>query len=83
MKNYTDYSDFLRQFESHRDRHDARTHLFREEGFEQLNQKYGADYDMFEKMDDPRDPMNEKYTVYRERYYERYWDTHENDLWYS
>ena len=27
--------------------------------------------------------MNKDYQVYRERYYERYWDTKANDEWYS
>lgn len=27
--------------------------------------------------------MNKDYTVYRERFYERYWDTKANDEWYS
>lgn len=27
--------------------------------------------------------MNKDYNIYRERYYERYWDTKANDEWYS
>jgi hypothetical protein len=61
MKNYTDYSDFLKQYESHRDKHEARSHLFREEGFKEMNKKYGPEYNAFEQMDDMNDPMNENY----------------------
>ena len=48
-----------------------------------MNQKYGPDYDMFDRMDDMNDPMNEKYNMYRMRFYERYWDTRENHAYYS
>jgi len=48
LKNYTDYSDFLKQYESHRDKHEARGHLFREEGFKEMNEKYGPEYNAFE-----------------------------------
>jgi len=61
----------------------VRGHLYREEGFEELNRKLGPDYDAFDQMDDMRDPMNEKYNLYRSRYYERYWDTRQNHAWYS
>ena len=29
------------------------------------------------------DEMNKDYNMYRERFYERYWDTRENHAWYS
>lgn len=83
MKNYRDYDDFLRQFESHREKNSARGHLYREEGFDELNQKHGTEYNAFDKMDDMSDPMNKNYNLYRSRYYERYWDTHDNHAWYS
>jgi len=83
MKNYRDYDEFLKQFESHRERHEARGHLYREEGFEDLNRKYGTEYDAFDRMDNMSDPMNAKYNMYRSRYYERYWDTRENHAYYS
>ena len=34
-------------------------------------------------MTNPKDPMNEKYNMYRMRFYEGYWDTKENDAYYS
>ena len=83
MKNYKDYDDFLRQYESHKEKHDARSNLFREEGFREMHDKYGQDYNVFDRMDDGNDPMNEKYNMYRARFYERYWDTQENHDWYA
>ena len=83
MKNYRDYDEFLKQFESHREKHEARGKLYREEGFEELNRKYGTEYDAFDRMDNMNDPMNAKYNLYRARYYERYWDTRENHAYYS
>ena len=47
----------------------------RTEGFEKFNEKYGPDHDIFERMDNMNDPINEKYNMYKARYYERYWDT--------
>ena len=38
---------------------------------------------MWHRMGDLDDPMNKDYNMYRERYYERYWDTKENDRFYS
>jgi hypothetical protein len=55
----------------------------REEGFSKLNEKFGEDYDHFEAADDPDSKINKDYYVYRERFYERYWDTKENHEWYS
>ena len=69
MKQYKDYDDFLRQYEQHKDKSEARSRLFREEGFEELNEKHGPDYNVFERQDDMNDPMNEKYNMYRFRYY--------------
>ena len=57
--------------------------MFREEGFRELNNKFGVDYNHFSQGDNPHSPMNKHYNVYRERYYERYWDTKTNDKWYS
>jgi hypothetical protein len=83
LKNYKDYADFLRAYERHRDNHEARSTLYREEGFQDLNKRFGVDYSHFEAQDDPNSAMNKDYNVYRERYYERYWDTKANDEWYS
>ena len=83
MKNYKDYSDFMKSYENHRDRHEARTKLNRTEGFEELNDKYGSDYEHRNEQDNPNSPMNENYNIYRERYYERYWDTKANHDYYS
>jgi curved DNA-binding protein CbpA len=51
LKNYTDYEDFLNRYEHHRDKSEAREHLFRGEGFKEMNQKYGTEYDYYEKAD--------------------------------
>ena len=75
LKNYESYEDFLKQYKNHREKHDARSHLYRTEGFEKLNEKYGLDHDIYERGDNMDDPINEKYNMYKARYYERYWDT--------
>ena len=80
LKNYKDYEDFLNRYEHHREKSGAREHLMRGEGFKELNQKYGTEYDFYEKADQEND---DKYIKYRERYYEQYWDTKENHAYYS
>ena len=83
LRNYKDYSDFLKAYESHRDTHEARSTLYREEGFRNLNDKYGTEYDHYSAGDDPKSEVNKDYFVYRERYYEKYWDTKANSEYYS
>lgn len=73
----------MKHYDSHRDKHGARGHLYRQEGFEELNKKYGTEYNAFDKMGDMNDDMNQNYNMYRERFYERYWDTKENHAYYS
>ena len=80
LKNYKDYEEFLNRYEHHREKSTAREHLMRGEGFKEMNQKYGTDYDFFEKADKEGE---DKYIKYRERYYEQYWDTKENHAYYS
>ena len=48
LKNFKDYDDFLKAFENHREKSEARTKLMREEGFKELNDKYGSKYDFWE-----------------------------------
>lgn len=45
-----------------------------------MNKKYGADYDYHQNVEDEND---NKYVKYRERYYEAYWDTKENHVYYQ
>lgn len=52
----------------------------RGEGFKDLNQKYGPEYDYYQHADYEN---QDKYIKYRERYYENYWDTVENSEYYS
>jgi len=80
LSKYSDYGDFLKNFEEHRDTHEARSHLMREEGWKNLNEKYGPDYKHWE---DVEGENAHKYNKYRERYMESYWDTKENHLYYS
>ena len=47
LKNFKDYDDFLRNFENHREKNEHRTHLMREEGWKELNDKYGHKYKHF------------------------------------
>lgn len=51
LKNYKDYEDFLKRAEHHRDKNEAREHLFRGEGFKEMNYKYGINYDYYEAAD--------------------------------
>jgi curved DNA-binding protein CbpA len=51
LKNYKDYEDFLNRYEHHREKSGAREHLMRGEGFKEMNQKYGTEYDFYEKAD--------------------------------
>ena len=47
LRNYKDYSDFIERMENHREKHKVREHLLRTEGFKEMNQKYGLDYDYY------------------------------------
>jgi curved DNA-binding protein len=47
LKNFTDYNDFLRNFENHRDKNEERSYLMREEGWKDLNDKYDSTYKFF------------------------------------
>jgi hypothetical protein len=40
MEKYTDYNDFLKAYENHKEDHKSRAHMFREEGFQEFNDKY-------------------------------------------
>lgn len=83
LRNYKDYSDFLKAYENHRDNNEARSTLYREEGFRDFNEKHGTEYDHYTAGDDPKSEINKDYHVYRERYYEKYWDTKVNHEYYS
>jgi hypothetical protein len=79
LRNFKDYDEFLKAFENHREKHEARAHLLREEGFKELNDKF-PDY----VMDDVEDKFKHKYESYgTDRYVEGYWDTKANELYYS
>ena len=43
LKNFKDYDDFLKNFENHREKHEARSHLMREEGWKELNDSIGKE----------------------------------------
>ena len=66
--------------EHHREKNSAREHLFRGEGFKEMNYKYGTNYDYFQEADNEH---SDTYYKYRERFYESYWDTKENHEYYS
>jgi hypothetical protein len=79
LKNFKDYDDFLKNFEQHRDKHEARAHLLREEGFKDLNDKF-PDYDMR----NAEKHHSHKYNSYStDKYVEGYWDSKANDLYWS
>lgn len=73
----------MKEFENHQEMHDARSTLFREEGFREMHDKYGSDYNVHVDAEDPDSKVNEKWHVYKEMYYERYWDTKQNAEYYS
>lgn len=83
LRNFKDYKDFLKTYENHKTMHDARSTLFREEGFRDLHEKYGTDYNVHDDAENPNSQMNEKWHVYKEQYFERYWDTKTNAEYYS
>lgn len=80
LRNFKDYDDFLRNFENHREKHEHRTHLMREEGWKELNDKYGTVLDY--KVHAPKIHEDE-YVRYGAQYEEGYWDTKANHLYYS
>lgn len=80
LRNYKDYNEFLGRMDHHREKNFAREHLMRGEGFKHLNYKYGLDYNFYQNVETEHQPQ---YNLYRERFYERYWDTKENHEYYS
>ena len=79
LKNFKDYDDFLSNFEAHREKHEARSHLLREEGWKELNDKF-PHFDM----KDVEDANRHKYNSYgTDLYEEGYWDTKANELYWS
>jgi len=82
LSKYKDYNDFLKAYENHRDDHDARSKLFREEGFSQFNDKYGHSFNAYQEM--PNSKENQaNYNEYKQRYAAHYWDTKDNHAYYS
>jgi hypothetical protein len=55
----------LKRADEHREKHSAREHLMRGEGFKDFNYKYGVDYNFYE---DVEKEFSDKYYTYRERY---------------
>ena len=81
LKNFTDYNDFLRNFENHREKNEERTYLMREEGWKELNDKYDSTYKFFQEAESETE---HKYNTYgADRYMEGYWDTKINHLYFS
>mmetsp|Transcript_39615 Transcript_39615/g.29251 ORF Transcript_39615/g.29251 Transcript_39615/m.29251 type:complete len:104 (+) Transcript_39615:134-445(+) len=80
LRKYKKYGDFSERMESHREKHSARERLMRGEGFRDLLDKHGLDYNHFEEADEE---FKHKYNKYREQFYEGYWDTKENHEYYS
>jgi hypothetical protein len=85
LRTYKDYDDFLKNFERHRFKHEHRAHVLREEGWKELSDKHGApsEFNLHPlKMDKKYDY---KYNSYNDlgRYYDGYWDTKANHLYYS
>lgn len=83
LHKYKDYREFLKEFENHKEMHDARSTLYREEGFRDVTDKYGSQYNHIDQGEDPDSKMNENWHVYKEQVFERYWDTKANAEYYS
>ena len=45
LKNFKDYEEFLHHFESHKEKHDHRTKIMRNDGWGKLNDKFGDKFD--------------------------------------
>jgi hypothetical protein len=81
LKNFKDYDDFLKNFENHREKHEHRSHLLREEGWKDLNDKYDSNYKHFREVEDQ---YEHKYDTFgADMYIEGYWDSKINTLYYS
>ena len=80
LRNFKDYNDFIERMDNHREKHKAREHLFRGEGFRELNNKYGLDYDYYKEVEEEN---KDKYVGYRSKWEDRYYDTKENHEYYS
>lgn len=83
LAKYKDWKEFLKEFEDHQTMHEARSILYREEGFRDLNDKFGADYNIHVEAEDPESKLNERWHIYKEQSYNRYWDTKDNAAYYS
>lgn len=83
LRTFEDYEDFLKNFEAHREKNEHRAHFMREEGWKELNDKHGPNVDeTFFK--DADEKYKHKYNSYGiDRYYEGYWDTKANHLYYG
>lgn len=79
LRKYTDYKDFLKNYEAHQQKHSYRTKL-RTEGFEELNKKYGVGYDHYKSVE--REYAH-KYNKYRTGLKEEHYDTKENHEYYN
>ena len=51
LKNFKDYDDFLKNFENHREKNEHRSHLLREEGWKELNDKYEHGYKFYDNIE--------------------------------
>ena len=82
LKNFKDYDDFLKNFENHRDKSEARTKLMREEGFKELNDKYGSKYDFWESAKFENSHKYD-YFINGEQHFGGYFDSKENGVYFS
>jgi len=83
LKTFKDYDDFLRNFENHREKHETRSTLLREEGWKDLQDKTKVDDIAFYHKNSEK--YKYKYNAYKsvETFYEGYWDTKANHIYYS
>ena len=79
LKKYKDYSDFLKNYEEHRLKHDYRSKM-RTEGFEEYNYKYGLNYNYIKRA---AEEHKDKYNTYRKEDLDRHYDTKENHEYYN
>lgn len=82
LKNFNDYDDFLKNFENHREKNEHRTKIMREDGFKDINDKYGSKYDFW---DSAKYENAHKYDYFQkgEMYFGGYFDTKANGIYYD
>jgi len=80
LKKFKDYEDFLKTFEDHREKHEARSHLMREEGWKSINDKF-PHYEHYDHVDKEYEHKYDSF--YKDVYFQGTMDSKANTIYYS